>query len=212
MSKMKIGTKYIDYDTGYSRDSFLSQIGLSQRMGVFFYRFDLLNGAIHRLTNDERIKHGLKQLKFCPGLQQTATLHSEEMKKHNFFDHVNPYNNSLRTLGNRVAAVHDNMMDRMMIYGENIARYPTLKGYQSFTVCTINGIPHYYDIHDNETFPYTCLEYAKEVVDGWMNSPGHRQNILNPKFEYLGCGCSRIIQRYDGFSLLHYYLTQNFGG
>lgn len=26
------------------------------------------------------------------------------------------------------------------------------------------------------------------VVDAWMNSPGHRQNILNPNFRYSGMG------------------------
>jgi uncharacterized YkwD family protein len=29
---------------------------------------------------------------------------------------------------------------------------------------------------------------AKEVVDGWMNSQGHRQNILNPSFTKIGVG------------------------
>ena len=24
------------------------------------------------------------------------------------------------------------------------------------------------------------------VVEGWMNSPGHRANILNPKYGYMG--------------------------
>jgi hypothetical protein len=28
----------------------------------------------------------------------------------------------------------------------------------------------------------------EEVVFDWMNSPGHRANILNPKFEYIGVG------------------------
>ena len=28
-----------------------------------------------------------------------------------------------------------------------------------------------------------------EVVDGWMNSPDHRVNILDPAFRYLGVGC-----------------------
>ncbi|MBP0979292.1 MAG: hypothetical protein J6C55_01435 [Oscillospiraceae bacterium] len=28
----------------------------------------------------------------------------------------------------------------------------------------------------------------KEVVEGWMNSPGHRANILNPDYEYIGVG------------------------
>ncbi len=29
---------------------------------------------------------------------------------------------------------------------------------------------------------------AKEVVTAWMNSPDHRENIMNPKFEELGMG------------------------
>jgi uncharacterized protein YkwD len=30
--------------------------------------------------------------------------------------------------------------------------------------------------------------WAKEVVKGWMNSPPHRRNILNPRYRYLGVG------------------------
>ena len=29
---------------------------------------------------------------------------------------------------------------------------------------------------------------SKEVVQAWMDSPGHRENIMNPKFEELGMG------------------------
>ena len=28
-------------------------------------------------------------------------------------------------------------------------------------------------------------------MDSWMNSPGHRKNILNPDFEYIGVGLAR---------------------
>ena len=31
----------------------------------------------------------------------------------------------------------------------------------------------------------------QNVMDSWMNSPGHRKNILNPDFEYLGVGLAR---------------------
>ncbi|MEI4768228.1 CAP domain-containing protein [Psychrobacillus sp. FJAT-51614] len=31
---------------------------------------------------------------------------------------------------------------------------------------------------------------AKEVVDGWMNSPGHRENIMNPSYTHIGVGLS----------------------
>ena len=30
--------------------------------------------------------------------------------------------------------------------------------------------------------------WAREVVDGWMKSPRHRKNMLNPKFRFLGVG------------------------
>lgn len=42
---------------------------------------------------------------------------------------------------------------------------------------------------------------AREVVDAWMDSPGHRRNILDPEFRYIGIGFSR-----DGD-----YWVQDFG-
>jgi hypothetical protein len=33
---------------------------------------------------------------------------------------------------------------------------------------------------------------AREVVDGWMNSPGHRQNILAPNATHLGVGLAHV--------------------
>lgn len=32
---------------------------------------------------------------------------------------------------------------------------------------------------------------SKKIVDGWYNSPGHRRNMLNPYWEYIGYGISR---------------------
>jgi uncharacterized protein YkwD len=34
---------------------------------------------------------------------------------------------------------------------------------------------------------YTYGEYATFLLEGWMNSPDHRANILDPRFTYLGC-------------------------
>jgi uncharacterized protein YkwD len=33
-------------------------------------------------------------------------------------------------------------------------------------------------------------QIAKEIVDDWMSSPGHRANILDPNFTHLGVGVS----------------------
>jgi uncharacterized protein YkwD len=46
-----------------------------------------------------------------------------------------------------------------------------------------------------------------EAVDGWMNSPGHCKNIMDPHFRYLGVGYANV----PG-SRLSSYWTQDFGG
>jgi uncharacterized protein YkwD len=46
-----------------------------------------------------------------------------------------------------------------------------------------------------------------EAVDGWMNSPGHCKNIMDPHFRYLGVGYAKV----PG-SRMSFYWTQDFGG
>ncbi|MEV6524936.1 CAP domain-containing protein [Longispora sp. NPDC051575] len=48
---------------------------------------------------------------------------------------------------------------------------------------------------------------AASVMKAWMNSPGHKANIVNCKFKFLGVGVA------DGASSKYgIYWTQNFGG
>lgn len=35
---------------------------------------------------------------------------------------------------------------------------------------------------------------AQEVLSAWMNSPGHRANILNPNYTKIGVGCADNVQ------------------
>ena len=44
---------------------------------------------------------------------------------------------------------------------------------------------------------------AQAMVQSWMNSPGHRENILNAKYARIGVGVA-----YDG--TLYYLGTQDF--
>ncbi|MBQ3069552.1 MAG: hypothetical protein IJD01_06365 [Clostridia bacterium] len=39
---------------------------------------------------------------------------------------------------------------------------------------------------ENIAIGYSC---PAEVMNGWMNSKGHRNNILNPNFHYVIVGC-----------------------
>ncbi|MEZ0369407.1 MAG: CAP domain-containing protein [Candidatus Sericytochromatia bacterium] len=49
--------------------------------------------------------------------------------------------------------------------GENIARYPVVVG--------------------------SDQDLARRLVDGWLNSPGHRANILRPSFTAMGAGIAQ---------------------
>lgn len=56
-----------------------------------------------------------------------------------------------------------------------------------------------------ENIARTGSPSAQGVMDAWMNSQGHRANILNPNLTSIGVG---IVQGSDG----RWYWTQNFGG
>lgn len=52
------------------------------------------------------------------------------------------------------------------------------------TAITEAGAPSSYN-GENVALGYTS---AQHVVSGWMSSPGHRDNILNPRFNMIGVG------------------------
>ena len=47
------------------------------------------------------------------------------------------------------------------------------------------------------------------VMEGWMNSPGHKANILKPEFTQLGCACAYVADDPNGY---YYYWVQIFIG
>lgn len=51
-----------------------------------------------------------------------------------------------------------------------------------------------------------CLPTLLILVTGWMNSPGHRANILNPEFREIGVGVA-----YTRTGDYHWYWTQDLG-
>jgi uncharacterized protein YkwD len=51
---------------------------------------------------------------------------------------------------------------------------------------------------------------AERVVEGWINSPGHRANMLNPNLKEIGVGYYYLASDTGNVSYYHYW-TQNFG-
>lgn len=209
---MNFGNKHIDYYTGYNSNTFFAISELQRRVPKFFANTELLNAAIFWLTNLERKKHSLVQFQFHGKLMQMATLHSEQMRQHKFFDHENKYDSRFKTLSDRLEHVKDDSFQGFMCFAENIADCPVIKANESFTYSVRDGVVHFYTMDGKEFFPYTYSEMARSVVDSWMNSPGHRANIMNPDYCYLGCGCAPYEDKKDGYSITFFKLTQNFGG
>ena len=54
---------------------------------------------------------------------------------------------------------------------------------------------------------YSSPATAEEAIEGWMNSTGHRENILRSTYTKLGVGYT-----YDGSSQWKYHWVQMFGG
>ena len=60
-------------------------------------------------------------------------------------------------------------------------------GSSCFTALKQNGISYSY-CGENIAVSYTT---PAKVVNAWMNSSGHRKNILNPNLKYMGVGFYR---------------------
>ena len=71
----------------------------------------------------------------------------------------------------------------------------SIKGWLYSSTTYINGVPS----HDWNTQE----EIAIVAVEGWMNSQGHRENILDPSYDRAGIGVA--IAEDD-----RVYITQNF--
>lgn len=146
--------------------------------------------SIHRFTNAERSEHRLGTINTDSQLASIARKHSQDMAEREFFSHVTPGGVT--------------MTDRYQRAGYDcrvpISQYRYLTGAENIHMTyfgqrvRINGETR---IFTNET------EVGRAVVESWMNSPPHRENILNPHWRREGIG---VTVTDDG----RVYATQNF--
>lgn len=133
--------------------------------------------AVHNLINAEREKAGLETLMWDERLSNIALNHSKDMAINDYFSHIN-------------------------LDGEN----PTERGLEDGYVCRKDyGTYYTFGIAENlfQTWLYSSVIYyggktsynwlsvddiASKTVQKWMESPGHRQNILNQGYTYEGIG------------------------
>lgn len=136
-------------------------------------------------VNSERRKAGVSQLAWDSGLASIALSHSSDMIRRKFFAHVNPDGEDPVARAERMGVSAYTKKGRMMIgVGENVGLLSRgqLRGYGEIR---------------------TSDDLAHVMMDIWMKSKGHRENILSSDYGLLGIG---IACDSEGT----YYFTQNF--
>ncbi len=142
----------------------------------------LLAQEIFRATNEARAQHGVAALKPDARLAAAADGQAamEEIRIHSGHD------NPLENMGTPAARVHAAGLPEGTV-AENAATVPAK--------------------NREAGGDYSYRELARLLVDAWLDSPGHRANLLNPKLHYLGCG-TRIAVVLRGQPLV--YAIQDF--
>lgn len=192
---------------GYTSEALMRLSELNDPIDFENIDLKLLQAAVRALTNRERAAHNLTELRHDQALEQAAEEHSQAMRDRNFFSHTSPVPGR-RTVGDRVRAAGFNGRG----FGENIAtsfgiQYET--GRQVF-IPSQNGGYFSYDYQGEPIPPHSYLSAAEVVVGQWMDSPGHRENILRPEYRYLGVGAAYVPDpRFHGIPT--FFMTQNFG-
>lgn len=164
-----------------------------------------LNAVIFYLSNEQRVKKRLNELNYNPKLEESATLHSENMVKDDFFSHYHPKSKELRDPNDRARYVGvenpylaENIVESFVLqYTAGDEVYPVSKGVFSYKP---NGDP---------IPPHTYLTLGEVMVDRWMKSPKHRDNMLEKKAVQLGCGTAFYLKK-DFNDMPAIIATQNF--
>lgn len=151
-----------------------------------------LEKEIHGRVNQERSEQGLQEIDFDDDLAEIARGHSKDMVSNGFFSHRSPTNG---TLEERYESAGYNCQVGMSgsqysTGGENIAKTWYEKSI---------------DTGEGTTFLGDIEEVADFVIQQWMNSPGHRENLLQSYWQNEGIG---VATAEEGGTAV--YVTQNF--
>jgi uncharacterized protein YkwD len=163
----------------YDYERFLAGSLADQPIEAGSIDYPLLNAALFYATNEQRAAHKRPLFKHSPACERAAFGHSRDMVQHQFFSHTS-------------------VVKGKEYFGQRMAMEGISGGSRAENIFNKYGY-----------VPITYAEFARKTVKGWMESPGHRDNILNRAYRYLGCGAyyheARSTNRF-----LRFMCTQNF--
>lgn len=140
-----------------------------------------LEAAIHDEVNRVRQARGLRPYRWSAPLNRLARLHSNDMAQRDYFDHVTPDGITAKNRADQLGLVTHRSTGPSQAYGLGENLFYTHRYHRIRTVTDDTGTRQSTDWKTFETL-------ARESVDGWMTSPGHRSNLLHRDFREHGIG------------------------
>ncbi|MBN2441580.1 MAG: CAP domain-containing protein [Spirochaetales bacterium] len=197
---------WADYEK-YTYKTFAELPEANKRIDFKEIDYPLLHAAIFYETNRQRVLNNRKVFLHSPALEKAAKAHSDDMVTYKFFSHTSPVKGK-KTMTQRLALVGIVKGYK----GENIADTFGIeyKAGKSVYSPDQNGGYFSYSFKGKPIENHTYLGFAKDVLVQWMNSPGHRKNILDQRFTYLGTGAAHY-NNAKFFNMDNFKSTQNFG-
>lgn len=149
----------------------------------------LLAAAVFHETNLRRVQNRMRPVQHDERLDRAAGMQADIMARRKDLSHVNPDESNRRTPAERVRAsgltpayVAENVATHFGIqYRSGTPAYPSVRSGRRVFSAAPGGPP----------IPaHTYLTFARSLLDQWMDSPGHRANILAKRAGRMGAGCT----------------------
>ena len=168
---------------------------------------DDVESWVVRFTNDERERAGLRPFVHDPAISTIARAHSEKMVRFGLTHVIQGKDPTDRALdaGYDCRAFRS---DGSYSYGlsENVAEHPRVTEWSG--VGFVGGPTNWRPVE----FDSDSRAMAFGLVMGWMDSPGHRANILDRDARRIGVGVAITEAPENGWTHETVFATQNFSG
>ncbi len=155
-----------------------SEPGTSSESPTVLSLEEVVADYVHDLVNRERERRGISRVKRNDALDRVATLHSQSMSENSFFDHIDPSGRDAtrRSHAAGYLCLADGSPSSV---GENL--------FTGFRYSTYTLTYHSRRVLAKYDWK-TAMEIAEEVVEAWIDSPPHLENLLLPHYRSHGIG------------------------
>lgn len=135
-----------------------TEVQVNEQNGIIYVK--QYEKEIIDLVNEIRKEKGLSELQYNEECYSLAKVKSEDIIENNYFDHKSPTNGYIDELAKSNGITFKTI-------GENLYKMKINNGDISLDRIEKNCNP-------------------KKIVDEWMSSPTHKENILLPKYDSIG--------------------------